>query len=147
MVQDESAQIGWKVVFTGLRLIDDVLVATVEATAGLYKDLLEPDRGPGRSDTFMAQKVPSGCDKSRVVAKLETVQDVEHQLGGKLINGESVEPLELQTRLKALLNRPSCCVVLPLERRMGHFALRQSLRSDTDLEKRIRRGTRQARLE
>ena len=104
MVQDEFAQVGRKVVFTCFGLINDVLEATVEATAGLHEDLLESDRRPGRSDTFVAQKVPSGRDKSRVVAKLETIQNVEHQFGGKLVDGESVERLELQTSLKALLN-------------------------------------------
>lgn len=43
----------------------------------------------------MAQKVPSGRDKRRVVAKLNAIQYVKHKFGGKLVDGESVERLEL----------------------------------------------------
>ncbi len=52
----------------------------------------------------MAQQVPSSRDKRRVVAKLNAVKDVEHELCGKLVDGKSVKRLKSQASLKTLLN-------------------------------------------
>lgn len=52
----------------------------------------------------MAQKVPSGRDKRRVVAKLNPIQDIEHNFCRKLVDGESIEGLELQPSLETILN-------------------------------------------
>ena len=48
--------------------------------------------------------MPSGRDQGWVVAKLNAVENVEHELCWKLVDRESVERLELQAGLKTLLN-------------------------------------------
>ena len=146
MVQDELTQVEREVAFIFLGLINYVLERAIKAAPRLHKYLLETGCRPGGSDTFVAQKVPSSRDERRVVMKLNAIKDVEHELRGELVDGQSVERLELQPGLKTFLNRSSCCVLLPLKRRVRHLALREAEISERDLAKCVRRGTRRELL-